>query len=271
MVAILPAYPADTEVDCVDLKVGKAEVVDERQTGHQRQCKGVQRFGCTETTQADRNPSCGKRHCEFYGEPAAGSLDRVAGLIEARMIRPWVKSQSEFHWCTLASGQRRKQGGKHAISATRHQAAIGTIREIAVRLYPSWSRRVTCSHRHASRADGCHLSSALFGSGTYFAVAPDPHHVFHESAARVRDHSCSSALYLLTASHSCLRSRRNSLALGGEQTRRLARVCAPTRTYAARTVLLIFTTQPRSVPLSFPSRLLTENRPYYTPHTQGCL
>ncbi|KAJ7679971.1 hypothetical protein B0H17DRAFT_1138878 [Mycena rosella] len=38
----IPTYPAGTEVDCMDLKFGKADVLDARRQGHQRQCKGIQ-------------------------------------------------------------------------------------------------------------------------------------------------------------------------------------------------------------------------------------
>ncbi|KAJ7659907.1 hypothetical protein B0H17DRAFT_1145207 [Mycena rosella] len=94
VIGLLPTHPAGTEADCVDLKVDKAEVVDARRDGHQRQCKDIHQHLLhirLRAMHAQRAVvpclECGSRHCEFYGEQAAGGLEGVTGLIEARLIR----------------------------------------------------------------------------------------------------------------------------------------------------------------------------------------
>ncbi|KAJ7614583.1 hypothetical protein B0H17DRAFT_1152973 [Mycena rosella] len=111
LIGLLPNHQPGTAVDCVDLKVGKAEVVEARWQGHQAQCKGVQRIWAYRYTTNKPKlidverlvhirlramnarqlliscTKCAKRHCKFYGKDAAGGLEGVASLIEARLIK----------------------------------------------------------------------------------------------------------------------------------------------------------------------------------------
>ncbi|KAJ7658993.1 hypothetical protein B0H17DRAFT_1145404 [Mycena rosella] len=50
MVSILPTYTGGMEVDCVDLKVGKAHIVDDQRKGHQAQCLWIQRVWAYSST-----------------------------------------------------------------------------------------------------------------------------------------------------------------------------------------------------------------------------